>query len=68
MNVIEKKGTAYFKDWRDADAHRKTHAPAGRLVEYLLGWAVQVRKSGPYLDKKGVARCTSNNQSGAGGG
>tara|TARA_R100001079_G_scaffold95344_1_gene58373 strand:- start:493 stop:678 length:186 start_codon:yes stop_codon:yes gene_type:complete len=47
------KGVAYFKNYKDARLHMKKHAPNGRLVSYERGWAVQVRISGPYLDKFG---------------
>ncbi|MEK9895219.1 MAG: hypothetical protein VW518_02160 [Burkholderiaceae bacterium] len=51
--VKEYKGTAYFKDRKDAEAHMKKFAPKGRVVEYGRGYAVQTRISGPYLNKSG---------------
>ena len=51
--VKEYKGTAYFKDREDAEAHMKKFAPEGRIVEYERGYAVQTRISGPYLNKYG---------------
>ena len=51
--VSEHKGVAYFKDRKDAEAHMKKFAPKGRIVEYERGYAVQIRISGPYLNKSG---------------
>ena len=51
--VKEYKGVAYFKDRKDAEAHMKKFAPKGRIVEYERGYAIQVRTSGPYLNKSG---------------
>jgi hypothetical protein len=53
LKVKEYKGNAYFKQRKDAEDHMKRFAPAGRIVEYDRGYAVQVRISGPYLNKEG---------------
>ena len=51
--VKEYKGVAYFKDRKDAEAHMKKFAPKGRVIEYVRGYAVQTKISGPYLNKSG---------------
>jgi hypothetical protein len=54
MKYRERKGVVYFHDYRDAREHKNRYAPNdGRIVSYDLGWAVQVRISGPYLNAKG---------------
>jgi len=54
--ATEYKGTAYFKDRKDAEEHMKKFAPEGRVVEYVRGYAVQTRISGPYLNKSGKVK------------
>ena len=51
--VKEYKGIAYFENRKDAESHMKKFAPKGRIVEYERGYAIQVRTSGPYLNKSG---------------
>lgn len=53
IKVIEYKGNVYFKNRKDAENHKRKHAPSGRIVEYIKGYAIQVRISGPYLNKAG---------------
>lgn len=52
-DVKEYKGIAYFENRKDAESHMKKFAPKGRIVEYERGYAIQVRTSGPYLNKSG---------------
>lgn len=47
------KGAVYFVRYRDAADHLELYAPTGRIVSYELGWACQVRVSGPYLNIEG---------------
>ena len=51
--VKEYKDVAYFKNRKDAELHMEKFAPKGRVVEYQRGYAIQVRISGPYLNKSG---------------
>ena len=55
IKVKEYKGIAYFQKRKDAEAHMKkfSQSPPARVVEYGRGSAVQVRVSGPYLNKAG---------------
>ena len=52
-HIHEYRGIAYFKDRKDAEAHMKRFAPKGRVVGYEMGYAVQTRISGPYLNRSG---------------
>lgn len=52
----DSKGHVYFKSYHDARDFGVLHCkgyPAWRCVAYDRGWAVQVRPSGPYLNKEG---------------
>ena len=55
---FERKGTAYFptfegaRDFGEDVGVGKGH-PAWRVVYYDLGWAIQARPGGPYLNLKG---------------
>lgn len=54
--LIERKGVAYFRDFSAARDHGAEHCqgfPSWRIVSYTLGYAVQVRPAGPYLDSTG---------------
>lgn len=53
MKYRERKGVVYFHDYCDAREHKNRYAPNGRIVSYDLGWAVQVRICGPYLNANG---------------
>jgi hypothetical protein len=53
IKVKEYKGVAYFKLYKEAEQHMRKYAESGRIVEYIKGYAVQVRLSGPYLNKAG---------------
>lgn len=53
IKVIDYKGIAYFKNRKDAENHKRKYAASGRIVEYIKGYAIQVRISGPYLNKAG---------------
>ena len=46
---IEYKGVAYYPNRKDAELRMGEDAPDGRIVEYLRGYAIQIRVSGPYL-------------------
>ena len=46
---IEYKGVAYYPNRKDAELRMGEDAPNGRIVEYLRGYAIQTRISGPYL-------------------
>jgi hypothetical protein len=56
MKYRERKNVVYFHDYSDAREHKNRYAPNGRIVSYGLGWAVQVRISGPYLNAKGEVK------------
>lgn len=51
-----KKGIAYFQRYDDAVSLRRSvrrEFPEARIVSYLLGYAVQTRKSGDYIGPNG---------------
>ncbi len=44
-----RKGVTYFPDYADARAAAlNAGLPIDRIISYGLGWAVQLRVSGPY--------------------
>lgn len=54
--VVLRKGVYYFSTMREAHTYAWLSGHRSyRLVPYALGWAVQRRKSGPYLGPKGFA-------------
>ncbi|MGH8654702.1 MAG: hypothetical protein ACREYE_22190 [Gammaproteobacteria bacterium] len=47
-----KKGTYYFPSYEEARDYASKHGfPKDRIIRYGLGWAIQLRKSGPYVGK-----------------
>ena len=42
------KGVAYFPTYESARTIQRKRVPAGRIVSYGRGWAIQYWKSGPY--------------------
>lgn len=48
MKIHTYKGTTYFSEYSDARTVRD-NLPGSRIVEYGRGFAVQIRKSGPYF-------------------
>ena len=42
------KGIAYFPTYGSARTIQRKRVPAGRIVSYGRGWAIQYWKSGPY--------------------
>jgi hypothetical protein len=43
------RGIYYFPTYEDARSHAQRHGlPTDRLIRYGLGWAIQLRVSGPY--------------------
>lgn len=54
--MIHHNGIAYFDTFEEAREHGQRHGkgwPAWRVVSYQLGYAIQVRPSGPYLNGDG---------------
>jgi hypothetical protein len=47
--ITKKRGTYYWLNLEDAVAVRDATVPAGRVVSYQIGHAVQLHKSGPYI-------------------
>ena len=54
IKVKDHKGVAYFEQYKHAIEHKMKYASTGRVVSYNRGYAVQVKISGPYLNKEGV--------------
>ena len=52
-----RKGVYYFETWQEAKMFsNKNHFPTTiRLIEYDLGWAIQLNKGGYYYGPKGWA-------------
>jgi len=49
------KGIFYFPSFQDARTYAKEHNfPTDRIIEYQKGWAIQFRKSGPYVGPEHV--------------
>ena len=47
--MITHKGIHYFRTYELARAYAVAHGmPTDRLIHYTLGWAIQLRVSGPY--------------------
>lgn len=47
---IARKGIYYFASYEAArDYARKRDYPTDRIIRYGLGWAIQLRVSGPYV-------------------
>jgi hypothetical protein len=45
-----KKGVYYFPTYEAARAYAETEGyPVNRIISYTLGWAIQLRISGPYV-------------------
>jgi hypothetical protein len=54
--VTLKAGIAYMATWNDAFTVRESvirEFPEARIVEYELGFAVQIRRSGDYIGRHG---------------
>lgn len=52
-NAICEKGVLYFPSWESAhDYARGNELPTNRIISYRLGWAIQLRVSGPYAGPK----------------
>lgn len=47
---VTRKGITYWPTFSAARTYAKSHGhPTDRIIEYGLGWAIQLRKSGPYV-------------------
>ena len=47
--VVTRKGIYYFRTFQVARAYAIEHGlPTDRIIHYGLGWAIQLRISGPY--------------------
>lgn len=53
---MAKPKTLYYKTWAEADAKRKELGGEARVVEYGRGFAVQLYRSGPYVEKNSAAK------------
>lgn len=44
-----RKGVYYFPTYKEAREYATTHSyPTDRIIRYEIGWAIQLRISGPY--------------------
>ncbi len=44
------RGVWYWPDYTDARDFAKAHGlPTDRIIPHVRGWAIQIRKSGPYV-------------------
>ena len=49
-NYKVKKGIFYFPTWKEAWKHASANGyPTDRIIEYKIGWAIQLRVSGAYV-------------------
>lgn len=49
------KGTFYFKYHEDALKYAiEGNWPTDRLIQYQRGWAIQLRRSGPYVGPEAI--------------
>ena len=56
MNTT-RKGVTYFPDYADArTAALAADLPIDRIIPYAIGWAVQLRVSGPYAGPREFGR------------
>jgi hypothetical protein len=45
------KGTTYWPTYQSAHAYATANnLPTNRIIAYTLGWAIQLRISGPYVN------------------
>lgn len=50
MRVVTRKGIYYFLKYQDAASYASRRGyPTDRIIRYDLGWAIQLRVSGPYV-------------------
>ena len=53
LKRITRKGIYYFPTFTQArEFARKYKFPTGRIIAYDIGWAIQLKKSGPYVGPK----------------
>ncbi len=48
-----KRGIYYFETYQEAREYAlKNNHPTDRIIKYQIGWAIQLRISGPYVGRE----------------